>query len=130
MLSPDGQWLLFSSSVVRPEVFVQSVPPERGGKWQISTAGGGNAVWRSDGKEIFYLAPDGKMMSVGVDSNGNSFRQGTPTPLFQTRMAPTPLREYDVTRDGKRFLLNAPIADSAEEPITVIVNWPKLVMEK
>ena len=63
-LSPDGRWLLFSNGISRPDVFVQSVPPERGGKWQISTAGGGNAVWRGDGKEIFYLAADGKMMSV------------------------------------------------------------------
>jgi Tol biopolymer transport system component len=126
-LSPDGLWLLFSNALVRPDVFVQSVPPERGGKWQISPAGGGNAVWRGDGKEIFYLAADGKMMSVAVESNGNSFRPGTPQPLFQTQMVPSFFREYDVTSDGKRFLLNVPIADRREEPITVIINWPKLL---
>ena len=126
-LSPDGRWLLFSNDIVHPEVFVQSVPPERGGKWQISRAGGGNAVWRADGKEIFYLAADGKLMSVAVESNENFFRPGTPEPLFQTRMVPSFFREYDVTHDGKRFLLNVPIADPGEEPITVIVNWPRLL---
>jgi hypothetical protein len=118
---------LFSSGIARPDVFVQSVPPERGGKWQISIAGGGNGVWRGDGKEIFYLSADGKMMSVAVESNETFFRPGTPKPLFQTRMIPSFFREYDVTRDGKRFLLNVPIADRGEEPITVIINWPKLL---
>jgi Tol biopolymer transport system component len=126
-LSPDGRWLLFSNDIARPEVFVQSVPPQRGGKWQISRAGGGNAVWRADGREIFYLAADGKLMSVAVESNENYFRPGMPEPLFQTRMVPSVFREYDVTRDGKRFLLNVPIADRREEPITVIVNWPRLL---
>jgi Tol biopolymer transport system component len=128
-LSPDGRWLLFSSGRIRPEVFVQSVPPQRGGKWQISTAGGGNPVWRGDGKEIFYLAADGKMMSVVVESHENFFRPGASKPLFQTRMVPTVLREYDVTRDGHRFLLNVPVADQKEEPITVIINWPKLLQK-
>ena len=122
-LSPNGQWLLFSSSFVRPEVFVQSVPRERGGRWQVSPAGGGNAVWRADGKEIFYLAADGRMMSVAVNSNESFFRPGTPKPLFQTRMAPSVLREYDVTRDGQKFLLNVPIEDAPTAPLTVVVNW-------
>jgi hypothetical protein len=116
----------------RAEVFVESLPTEAGGsrsarKWQISTSGGANPVWRGDGKEIFYLALDGKMMSVPVESGENSFRPGTPKPLFQTSLAPGGLRQYDVTRDGKRFLLNVPMPVTGEEPITVIVNWPKLL---
>jgi hypothetical protein len=70
---------------------------------------------------------DGKMMSVPVETGKNSLRLGTPKPLFQTRLAPGGLRQYDVTRDGKRFLLNVPIPETGEEPITVIVNWPKLL---
>jgi hypothetical protein len=66
-------------------------------------------------------------MSVAVESNENFFRPGTPEPLFQTRMVPGFFREYDVTHDGKRLLLNVPIADPGEEPITVIVNWPRLL---
>ena len=132
-ISPDGRWLLYVSNISRPEAFVQSLPKEAGGppsvagRWQISTAGGGNPVWRGDGKEIFYLASDGKMMAVPIESNENFFRPGAPKPLFQTRLLPGPFRDYDVARDGKRFLLNVPLADNENEPITVIVNWPKLL---
>jgi hypothetical protein len=66
-------------------------------------------------------------MSVPVESGEDFFRPGTPKSLFQTRLAPGGLREYDVTHDGKRFLLNVPLPDSGEEPITVIVNWPRLL---
>jgi hypothetical protein len=136
------RWLLYVSGGAlgglgiassRPEVFVESLPREAGGspttagKWQISTAGGGNPVWRAGGKEIFYLPTDGKMMSVPVESGENLFRPGTPKPLFQTPLMPRVLREYDVTHDGRRFLLNVPIVDKVDEPITVIVNWPKLL---
>ncbi len=143
-ISPDGHWLLYATAGPvgrssfgsnRPEVFAEALVIEGGAsksagrKWQISTAGGANPVWRGDGKEIFYLALDGKMMSVPVESGENFLRPATPKALFQTSLVPGGLREYDVTRDGKRFLLNVPVVDSAEEPITVIVNWPKL-MEK
>jgi hypothetical protein len=89
--------------------------------------GRGQPVWRGDGTEIFYLGLDGKMMSVTVDSGANFLHAGTPKPLFQTRLVPGGIRQYDVTRDGKRFLLNVPSPDSQDEPITVIVNWPKLL---
>ena len=56
------------------------------GKWQVSTAGGNQPTWRGDGKEIYYLAPDGMMMTVPVDSGEDFFRPGSPTPLFQTRL--------------------------------------------
>ena len=92
-ISPDGRWLLYSSvPATRREVLVQSVPKEAGGspnaagKWQISTAGGGQPAWRADGKEIFYVAPDGMMMAVPVESGENFFRPGAPKPLFQTRL--------------------------------------------
>jgi dipeptidyl aminopeptidase/acylaminoacyl peptidase len=141
-VSPNGRWLLYATggpvgrlgfASSRPQVFVESLSSQPGGsrssdrRWQISTAGGANPVWRGDGKEIFYLALDGKMMSVPVEAGENSFLPGAPRPLFQTRLVPGGFREYDVTRDGKRFLLNVPIPDTGEEPITVIVNWPKLL---
>ena len=141
-VSPDGRWLLYATAgpdgrlgfaSSRPEVFVEALPRDPAGsrsadrKWQISTAGGANPVWRGDGKEIFYLGLDGKMMSVPVESGANFLHAGTPKPLFQTRLVPGGIRQYDVTRDGKRFLLNVPSPDSGDEPITVIVNWPKLL---
>ena len=137
-LSPDGRWLLytFAPGGGRSEVFVQSLPKEAGGsasavgKWQISS-GGTSPVWRADGKEIFYLALDGKLMAVPVESGENFFRPGTQKPLFQTRLnvggGPVFGREYDVAADGQRFLLTQPVADTGDVPITVIVNWPRLL---
>jgi Tol biopolymer transport system component/predicted Ser/Thr protein kinase len=138
-ISPDGRWLLYSSApAARREVLVQSVPKEAGGstnavgKWQISTGGGSQPAWRADGKEIFFVAPDGMMMAVPVESGENFFRPGTPKPLFQTRLAfdldaVLAARDYDVTPDGQRFLLNQHAADSTDAPITVVVNWLKLL---
>ena len=139
-ISPDGRWLLYSSvPSARREVLVQSMPKEAGGrasavgKWQISMAGGSQPTWRADGKEIFFIASDGKMMVVPVESGEDFFRAGTPQPLFQTRLEfdqrtyYNVYREYDITPDGQRFLVNQRLPDTGESPITVIVNWPKLL---
>jgi Tol biopolymer transport system component len=139
-LSPDGRWLLYSTVPAnRREVLVQAVPKEVGGsavpgKWQISTAGGGQPAWRADGREIFFVAPDGMMMAVPVESGEDVFRAGAPKPLFQSRLEFDPgyeinrfHRQYDVTADGQRFLLNQHVADATDAPITVVVNWPKLL---
>jgi eukaryotic-like serine/threonine-protein kinase len=134
-ISRDGRWLLYSSvPATRREVLVQSVPKEAGGspdavgKWQISTAGGSQPAWRADGKEIFHVAPDGMMMATPVESSENFFRPGTPKALFQTRLDIDPeVRQYDVTADGQRFLLNQRLPDNPDSPITVVFNWPKLL---
>lgn len=106
------------------------------GKWQISTEGGSQPMWRADGKEIFYVASDGMMMAVPIESGEGLFRPGAPKPLFQTRLEAREgdgqtgdfaLRQYDVTADGQRFLLNQHVADATDAPITVVVNWPKLL---
>ncbi len=100
------------------------------GKWQIST-GGTNPVWGADGKEIFYLALDGKLMVVPVESGENFFRPRAQRPLFQTglnlRQGGQLVRDYDVTSDGQRFLLPQHVGDTGDIPITVIVNWPQLL---
>jgi serine/threonine protein kinase len=133
-ISPDCRWLLYSSTQTGSrEVFVESMPEQMGGpaagaKKQVSTAGGTQPAWRADGTEIFYIAADGKMMSVAVESGATGLKLGVPKPLFQTRpefdVAP---RQYDVSADGKRFLLAQPLEESASVPITVIVNWPLLL---
>jgi Tol biopolymer transport system component len=138
-ISPDGRWLLDSSiPAARREVLVQSVPKEASGspnavgKWQISTEGGSQPVWRADGKEIFYVTPDGMMIAVPVESGANFFRPGAPKPLFQTRLvetSPWNTRQYDVTPDGQRFLLNQRLPDNTDAPITVVFNWPKLLQK-
>ncbi len=135
LISPDGRWMLYTATPAgRSEVFVQPVPKEAGGpagatgKWQISTGGGSQAVWRADGKEIFYLGPDAKMMAAPVESSEDFFRPGTPKPLFQTRLVNLDdSRNYDVSRDGQRFLVNEPVGSVPEAPISVIANWPLLL---
>jgi hypothetical protein len=91
-------------------------------------------MWRADGKEIFFIAPDGMMMTVAVESGESYFRAGEPKPLFQTHLEFDPsldlsrvVRQYDVSSDGQRFLLNQHVADASDAPITVVVNWPKLL---
>jgi len=105
-------------------------PASAVGKWQISTAGGSQPAWRADGKKIFFVAPDGTMMVVPIETGADFFRPGTPKPLFRTRLDFDPSRrQYDVSPDGQRFLLNQRLPYTGESPITVVVNWPKLLQK-
>ncbi len=126
--SPDGKWVAFvSNESGHAEVYVQSFPDARA-RTQISTAGGTQVRWSANGNEIFYVAPDGKMMAVSVGLGGASPDVRLPTPLFQTHLA-TGINvlgnkpQYAVARDG-RFLLNT-LVESASAPIVVLVNWMK-----
>ena len=126
--SPDGKWVAFvSNDSGRPEVFVQSFPDGRA-RTQVSTAGGTQVRWSADGKEIFYIAPDGKMMAVSIALGGASPDVKLPVALFQTHLATGNnvignKPQYAVSRDG-RFLLNTAV-ESASAPIVVSVNWMK-----
>jgi hypothetical protein len=131
--SPTGsappKWIAYDSdeSGTR-QVYVQAFAPGKpasGARWQVSTAGGTEPRWRGDGRELFYLSPDRKMMAVPVKTGGVAFEAGTPVALFETVAAPyTPIGWcYDVTRDGQRFLMMEPAAESSAQPITVITNW-------
>jgi Tol biopolymer transport system component/predicted Ser/Thr protein kinase len=123
-LSPNGLWLAYQSDENRRnEVYVQTFP-QPGGKWQVSTNGGRAPVWSRDGKELFYLSADGKMMAVAVKP-GPQFEAGIPKPLFDVRTAGLDLRSasvYDVAEDG-RFLIAVPVEQGGTTPITVVVNW-------
>jgi hypothetical protein len=102
--------------------------PAAGAKKQVSIAGGTQPAWRADGKEVFYLAADGKMMAVPVELGAASFKLGKPIPLFQTRLELYVIpRQYDVSADGKRFVLAQPLEEGGSVPITVIFNWPALL---
>jgi eukaryotic-like serine/threonine-protein kinase len=123
--SPDGHWLAYTSSETgRDEIYV--VPfPGLAHSVQISTSGGDQSRWRRDGKEIYYVAPDGKMMAVAIELAGNSLQAASPKALFQTRITSitrTP-HQYDVTSDGQKFLINSR-PEQASQPITLYVNWP------
>jgi hypothetical protein len=105
-VSPDGPWVAFQADESgRWEIYVAAFPTFTS-KRQISSGGGFQPQWRGDGRELFYLSPDGSMMSVRVDV-GADFTASRPTPLFTTNMLPsgggtTP--QYAVTADGQRFL--------------------------
>jgi Tol biopolymer transport system component len=123
-LSPDGQWLAYSSDVSGQfEVWVQSFPGG-GGKRQVSTGGGTGPRWRRNGWELFYYAGDGKTMAAPVRS-GESLEVGAMVPLFEFRAGTlqATITPYAVTADGQRFLINAVVDTEPNAPLTVVVNW-------
>jgi len=123
--SPDSHWVAFQSNESgRYEVYVVSFP-RPGAKYQVSTAGGREARWSHDGKEIFYLTGD-KMMAAAVKSDATHFEIASVRPLFDIRIPPDPVGVYDVSRDG-RFLITTPEQQSASDTLTLVVNWPALL---
>uniref|UniRef100_Q01PW8 Serine/threonine protein kinase n=1 Tax=Solibacter usitatus (strain Ellin6076) TaxID=234267 RepID=Q01PW8_SOLUE len=120
--SPDGQWMAFvSDESGAPQINVVSFPTPAGIR-QVSTAGGSQPRWRRDGKELFYIALDHKLMAVSVKT-GAAFEAETPHPLFETILPTTPLRQaYSVSPDGQRFLLTSPL-EASSAPLTLIQNW-------
>jgi Tol biopolymer transport system component len=120
--SPDGRWVAYTSNESgRNEVYVQPFPG-RGGKWQISTAGGVQPRWRRNGKEIFYIAPDNKLMAVEI-SAGATFETAASKALFQTVPSRITGSYYDVSPDGQRFLVNTVTTAQTSAPITLVLNW-------
>jgi len=124
--SPDGKWVAYASNETgKWEIYVTSFPEARG-KWQVSTAGGEQPRWRGDGKELFYLSSDAKIVSVPIKL-GTSFDPGAPVPLFQTSaresIATSEQFVYDVDSSGQRFLINSPIRNAEVQPVSVILNW-------
>jgi len=118
--SPDGRWIAYESDFSgRLEVYVQQFPPTAE-RVQVSANGGGSAYWRSDGKELFFRAPDGKIMVVDV-TPGSTFQVSAPRVLFNVDGVINNGR-FVVSPDGQRFLL--PIRTQGQaEGITVILNW-------
>jgi dipeptidyl aminopeptidase/acylaminoacyl peptidase len=127
--SPDGRWVAYQSNESgRHEIFVQAFPGP-GGRSQVSTAGGAQPRWRDDGKELFWIAPDAKLMAAPIAVVGDVVKPGAPVALFETRIflggADQPERgQYDVSGDG-RFLINSVVLSvAAQSPqINVVENW-------
>jgi WD40-like Beta Propeller Repeat len=124
--SPDGRWVAYQSNFSgRFEIYVQPFPGP-GRKWQVSTAGGTFPRWRADGKELFFIAPNAKLMSLPVGPSTSTFDAGPPVALFQTHMVTGGVAaletQYAVSRDG-RFLINSRFDESTPTPITLILNW-------
>ncbi|MDQ6799277.1 MAG: protein kinase [Acidobacteriota bacterium] len=127
-ISPDGKWIAYTSDEAgRPDVYVTRFPSMTG-RWQISSTGGGGSQprWRRDGKEIFFLSADRKMMSAEVRADGADFSSSVPQALFQTRARYTGERCYDVSADGQRFAINTMVLDQTGSPIVVVLNWAAL----
>jgi Tol biopolymer transport system component len=126
--SPDGKWIAYESNESgRYEIYVQPFPGP-GGKVQVSASGGAQVRWRRDGKELFYIALDNRLMAVPIQlaSNAQTIGTGAASSLFVTRVGGAvsfPFKQqYDVSPDGQRFLMNT-VTDEAAAPITVILNW-------
>lgn len=122
--SPDGRWMAYQSNEAgQTDVYVEAFPGP-GQKIRISTSGGGAPRWRADGRELFYLTPTGMLMAVSMKP-GPRLEAGVPQPLFQTPITNVGLNidQYDVTGDGRRFLVLTPTSTARQAPITVVVNW-------
>jgi hypothetical protein len=116
----------------RFEVYVQAFP-KPGARHQVSSDGGTEPRWRRDGRELFYVSVSLKMMAVGVEDATDALKFGIPSPLFEAPLIPQASfggpaqgQQYDVAKDGQRFLLNLPVG-AIRSPLTVILNWPALL---
>ncbi|MBY0506669.1 MAG: serine/threonine-protein kinase [Bryobacteraceae bacterium] len=123
---PNPRWVAYTSDESgRDEVYLQSFPEPRT-KFQISTGGGTYPEWSPDGRELYYLSADGKLMAVDVKLGADSMASSTPRGLFALRTGTTiNTYPYSVAPDGKRFLVLTPAGGS--QPLEVIVNWPALL---
>jgi serine/threonine protein kinase len=124
-ISPDGKWAAYASDESGDwEIYATSFPSGEG-KWQISRGGGTEPRWRGDGKEIFYIGGKATMTAVTVNTEGD-FSTGSPTPLFQTQfrtpVSSTDLFDYDVTKDGQRFLVNRYTKPPQVASLHIILN--------
>ncbi len=135
-ISPDGKWVAYNSDETRElQTYIASFP-DFNQKRQVSDGGGGEPIWRGDGKELYYLSLDWRMMAVAVKTDG-TLGADAPHALFQADVL-NPFgkvggNEYSVTRDGQQFLLLEPVKASssgaAPEQINVIVNWDALLQK-
>jgi hypothetical protein len=130
--SPDGRWVAYNTAAEgrRQDVYV-STYPATSARWLISTSGGVQPIWRSDGKELFYLGLDGVLYAVGIEADGTQLKSSAPRTLFKTplRDLSAVTEQYRATADGQRFLFQVPVGDGTQPPLRVIMNWPGLLEE-
>jgi eukaryotic-like serine/threonine-protein kinase len=124
--SPDGRWMAYASNETGSMEIYVSPFPNATSKWQVSSAGGEEPRWRKDGKELFYLSSEGKMMAVPV-TTGTTFQAGSPTALFQTHrrqpLSSQDMFSYDVSGDGQKFLIDTKVDEANAAPLSVLLNW-------
>jgi Tol biopolymer transport system component len=123
--SPDGKWIAYVSDETRDrQVYVRSFP-DGAQKTQVSSAGGNEPEWRRDGQELFYLEPDGVLMSVAVRQESARFVIGASQPLFRTSVEQERgiRNHYAASPDGQRFLVLSPLVDPNASPLVAVLNW-------
>src|SRR5262249_37739201 len=121
---PSPRWVAYQSDATgRYEVYISSFPEPRHNV-PISTAGGKYPEWGVGGRELFYVAPDNKLMVVDLTIMADEVRRSTPRARFTLALIENGWSPYDTT-DGQRFLGRA--LPQQAPPLTVIVNWPALL---
>jgi Tol biopolymer transport system component len=122
------RWVAYTSDESgRDEVYVQGYPEPRG-KFQISTGGGRYPEWSFDGRELYYVSADGKLMAAGVRLGADSAAPSTPREVSAVRVVATNFASpYSVAPDGKRFLVRMPASGSQQ--LEVVANWPALLKQ-
>jgi Tol biopolymer transport system component len=127
--SPDGRWVAYQSNETgRFEIYLQPFPGP-GRREPISTNGGAQVRWRRDGRELFYIALDGRLMSVPIRPapDAQTVHIGAAVPLFATHVGGAvqgaDRQQYVVSPDGQRFLMSVVPEDANPAPISVILNW-------
>jgi len=127
VFSPDARWVVYSSlDSGRPEVFVAPFP-WTGARWQISNGGGSFPRWRGDGKEIYYYNFTG-IEATQVEAKGSSFQVGESKLLFPLALKGL-ARDYDVSRDGQKFIAITS-AEGSSQPLTLVQNWTAELQKK
>lgn len=124
--SPDGRWIAYvSNESGRWEIYVTPFPSAEV-NWKVSNSGGTEPRWRRDGKELYYISLDGKLMAVQVKTEP-TFEANIAQPLFQTyareHISSTDSYSYDVSPDGGRFLINTQAGERTSVRPTVLLNW-------
>jgi serine/threonine protein kinase len=130
-LSPDERWMLYTSEEAgRDAIYIRPFPNVNGGKWRVSGAGAGvSPQWRADGKEIYYVDDAARIVAVPVKPGEHSPGLGQPQVLF--RIGGLTRAQYEVSRDGGRFLLPVRSEGSQTDvPLSVVLNWPTLLLRK
>ncbi len=126
-ISSDGRWLAYESNESgQYEIHVRPFPDVNSGHWQVSIAGGTRPLWTRSGSELFYVAPDGALMTVPF-ARGSTWKAGTPVKLFDWPIPPVTGRTYDASADGQKFLTIKPVGGSdkttAPSSLVVVQNW-------
>jgi eukaryotic-like serine/threonine-protein kinase len=134
-ISFDGNWVAYlSNDTGRNELYIQAFPGAKsapGGRWQVSRDGAQEVKWRSDGKELYFESLDGKIMAASVQTGPQGVVIETPHALFSSKYRVANIHEFDVSRDGQKFVvIDDTRADSLLNRLTVVMNWQAAIKNK